>query len=61
MEEQQKTIEVKRLRPWVKNSVRLLGAITIYAIVRTWVYQPKPYVVQFDLERIQGLKEGRQH
>ena len=55
----QSLIEVKNLRPWVKYGMGGILGFGAYLLVTGYLYQPKPYTVQFDLKRIQDFKEGK--
>lgn len=52
-----KMIEVKKLRPWVKFAAFSITGIFIFSVFNTFVYKPNPHIVQFDLKRIQAMKE----
>jgi hypothetical protein len=55
--EDKQTIEVKRLRPWVRYTG--LGVLTLaaYVTLKQFLLKPQPYVVQFDLKKIQDMKK----
>lgn len=57
MEDKKKVIEVKRLRPWVKATAASAIAVTAYGIFWTCLYRPKPHVVQFDLRKIEQMRD----
>lgn len=49
--------EVKVLRPWVKYG---MGAVTVtlgYLVFTSYIWRPKPYVIEFDLEKIKESKK----
>ena len=41
--------EVKVLRPWVKYGLAGFAITTGYIVFTSYVYKPKPYVIEFDL------------
>jgi hypothetical protein len=57
MEEKKKFKEVKRLRPWVKGTAASVVGLTAYTALRAIFYRPKPHVVQFDLRKIEEMRE----
>lgn len=55
--EEKKFKEIKRLRPWVKGTAVSVIGVTAYAGFRAFIYRPKPHVVQFDLRKIEEMRE----
>jgi hypothetical protein len=47
-----KVIEIKTLRPWVKYSFASLIIVSSYTLLRHFLFKPKPYIVEFDLQKI---------
>lgn len=47
-----KIVEIKKLRPWVKISAYTVIGVSMYSIFRTFIYNPKPYIVEFDINKI---------
>ena len=50
--------EFKVLRPWVKYGLTTLALTTGYLVFTSYIYRPKPYVIEFDLEKIRNAKKN---
>ena len=51
------TVEVKTLRPWVKKSLGLFAAMGGYLVVTRYLLPPKPYVIEFDMQKVQEMRD----
>jgi hypothetical protein len=40
------------VRPWVKASIGTIALFSAYSMIRAFVIKPKPYIVEFDMNKI---------
>lgn len=54
-----KIIMIKKVRPWVKASTGLFLGFAAFSLIRTFLFKPKPHIVQFDLKKIEAMRDGK--
>ena len=45
------------LRSWVKYGIGTVAVTLGYLTFTSYIYRPKPYVIEFDLEKIKETKK----